>query len=307
MANTPTSKVIFGTETLIDLTGDTAEPGDVLLGKSFHRNSGAPATGTLDPVKKPDVAVIEPSSTASAPHLKDTYLYYDGTLYKATDDIAQDDTIITSGASANVEEVTVGGELASQNTSLANKAAKNDLTNISITGSTNTTGSTIIAGTYFYKDGALVRAKVDIANGATLTVNTNYEAVTAGGLNELINDLNTTTSISTNDIVDLTSLTSGVTLGYITLARIKNTAIGHLTAYFSTTVNSGNSGLDLGTLKKAFFTGGRPTLPLIDDTDPTKIGSVYINSSATGIRCYGCVANHAYYIDALVFINTSVL
>ena len=126
MANN--SKVVFGNETLIDLTGDTAEPGDVLLGKSFHRNSGAPATGTLDPVKKPDVAVIEPSSTASAPHLKDTYLYYDGTLYKATDDIAQGDTIITSGASANVEEVTVGGELNTLNNSLAKQIVRTGVT-----------------------------------------------------------------------------------------------------------------------------------------------------------------------------------
>lgn len=60
---------------------------------------------------------------------------------------------------------------------------KTDLTNIQATGATNTTGSTITEGTYFYLDGVLVRAKANIANGATFTLNTNYEVVTAGALN----------------------------------------------------------------------------------------------------------------------------
>lgn len=57
------------------------------------------------------------------------------------------------------------------------------LASINATGSTNTTGSTIKAGTYFYYLGILVRAKANIANGATFTLNTNYEVVTAGALN----------------------------------------------------------------------------------------------------------------------------
>jgi hypothetical protein len=64
-------------------------------------------------------------------------------------------------------------------------ANKTDLTNIEISGTTNNTGATISSGTFFYKDGNLVKAKSDIASGATLTLNTNYEAVTAGGLNAL--------------------------------------------------------------------------------------------------------------------------
>ena len=62
---------------------------------------------------------------------------------------------------------------------------RDDLTGIDTTGATNTTGTTITAGTYFYLDGVLVRAKADIANGASYTLNTNYEVVTAGALNEL--------------------------------------------------------------------------------------------------------------------------
>ena len=59
------------------------------------------------------------------------------------------------------------------------------LASINATGLTNATGATITAGTYFYYLGVLVRAKADIANGATFTLNTNYEVVTAGALNEL--------------------------------------------------------------------------------------------------------------------------
>lgn len=60
-----------------------------------------------------------------------------------------------------------------------------DLTSIKAVGSTNATGSTITKGTYFYLNGKLCLAKSDIASGATFTLNTNYEVVTAGGLNSL--------------------------------------------------------------------------------------------------------------------------
>ena len=70
------------------------------------------------------------------------------------------------------------------NTNKAEKSAvanKTDLARINITsGTTNDTGSTITNGTYFYYNGTFVRAKADIANGATLTLNTNYEVVPIG-------------------------------------------------------------------------------------------------------------------------------
>lgn len=65
-----------------------------------------------------------------------------------------------------------------------NKANKTDLTNISVTGTTNNTGSTISKGTFFYLNGNLVKSKVDIANGANFTQNTNYENVSNGALND---------------------------------------------------------------------------------------------------------------------------
>lgn len=70
----------------------------------------------------------------------------------------------------------------------ADVAHQTDLTNIRQTGTT--ASQAISAGTYFYLNDILVRAKVDIADGATFTLNTNYEVVTAGGLNELNDAIN---------------------------------------------------------------------------------------------------------------------
>lgn len=62
----------------------------------------------------------------------------------------------------------------------ANSVKKLDLTDIILTGTTNTSGGTITAGTWFYLNSKLVKAKVDIASNATFTLNTNYEKKTIG-------------------------------------------------------------------------------------------------------------------------------
>lgn len=46
MANQYINKVIYGSRTLIDLTGDTVEAAKVLAGYTAHDKSGAPITGT---------------------------------------------------------------------------------------------------------------------------------------------------------------------------------------------------------------------------------------------------------------------
>lgn len=47
MPNEYVNKVIAGSTTKLDLTGDTATAADVATGKTFHLASGAPATGTM--------------------------------------------------------------------------------------------------------------------------------------------------------------------------------------------------------------------------------------------------------------------
>lgn len=67
---------------------------------------------------------------------------------------------------------------------------KYDIASLSLTGSTNTSGGTIVAGRYFYLDGNLVKAKTDIAAGATFTAGTNYVAAYVGtDLAEVKSDL----------------------------------------------------------------------------------------------------------------------
>ena len=82
------------------------------------------------------------------------------------------------------------------------KADKTDLASIKITGSTNNTGSAITSGTYFYLNDTLVRALTGIANGATFTLNTNYEVITAGALNDEQNDLSARVNIDAYNSVN---------------------------------------------------------------------------------------------------------
>lgn len=46
MANQYVNKVIYGGQTLIDLTGDTVTASDILTGKKAHDKSGAQITGS---------------------------------------------------------------------------------------------------------------------------------------------------------------------------------------------------------------------------------------------------------------------
>ena len=46
--NTYVNKVVFGNDTLIDLTSDTVTASDILTGKTAHDRSGAPIEGSCD-------------------------------------------------------------------------------------------------------------------------------------------------------------------------------------------------------------------------------------------------------------------
>ena len=43
----PINKVVYGTTTLLDLTGDTVTVGDVVSGVTFHLRDGTTGTGTI--------------------------------------------------------------------------------------------------------------------------------------------------------------------------------------------------------------------------------------------------------------------
>ena len=83
---------------------------------------------------------------------------------------------------------------------------KKDSASLVLYGSTNTSGSTISSGTYFYLNGSLVKALANIAANASFTLNTNYKVVEIGEeLSQLNNELNAQhrrkrKSISANDL-----------------------------------------------------------------------------------------------------------
>lgn len=71
-------------------------------------------------------------------------------------------------------------------------AKQEELSNLVLTGATNTSGAAIAAGTCFVLNGDFVVAKAGIANGATFTLNTNYEKKSVGSiLTELVGTLGT--------------------------------------------------------------------------------------------------------------------
>lgn len=109
-----------------------------------------------------------------------------------------------------------------------------DLASPSVIGSTNNTGSTITEGTYFYLNGILVKAKTDIANGATFTENTNYETVTTGGLNSLINPPDVLNATKWGNL-DSTSVEITSTGAYYCAVAINSETAGSLAVYLQNT------------------------------------------------------------------------
>ena len=125
------------------------------------------------------VAYVESSTTATKRYEIGDKFILNGVLYKATSIIANAGTIEV-GTNCTASDP-VATQIDTVKGAVNAKANKTDLTSISETGST--ASQAISAGTYFYLDGTLVRAKTDIASGATFTLNTNYEVVSAGALN----------------------------------------------------------------------------------------------------------------------------
>ena len=130
-----------------------------------------------------------------------------------------------------VNGVTLSGNKSSDDLSLA---MQEDLTSIKATGTTNATGATITSGTFFYLNGTLCKAKSDIATGATFTLNTNYEVVTAGGLNSL-NSAISYIDVPISGVTDndgTFNLSHFIPVGYYPTQLIKN---GYVSIFFNGT------------------------------------------------------------------------
>ena len=99
MADKYINKVIYGSKTLIDLTGDTIEAGRILSGYTAHDKSGAPITGTCSfDVNSTDgtaaVAEILTGKTAYARGTKLTgTMPNNGSVTGTIDEVAEEYTI----------------------------------------------------------------------------------------------------------------------------------------------------------------------------------------------------------------------
>jgi hypothetical protein len=196
-------------------------------------------------------------------------------------------TAVTNTIAANTTMDNSIGTLLSNDVALnTNKAEKTDISNIKVTGSTNDTGATITSGKFFYKGTTLVKAKADIAAGATLTENTNYEVATAG-------DELTSLNSALDKLIHLYDTTVG---GY------KLYKIGTKVCAYIHFTNLGNQGSKLiGTAPSKY----RPKMlyyitTLFSETSPyTPIGSVWVDSQTGAITVYKAtnITNGYSYIE----------
>lgn len=171
------------------------------LAKSYAESASQgiePATTTKIGGVKPDGTTITVDQDGTIHGVGGSNVSVDGTtiVKDSKDVISVNEYVGTKAqAEANLSNIPDGatvyttdesGELsvidtelnASSNHAIANstvtnalntKANKSDITNISITGTTNNTGSNILAGTLFYLNGTLYIATQLIPNGATFT------------------------------------------------------------------------------------------------------------------------------------------
>ena len=172
-------------------------------------------------------------------------------------------------------------------------ANKKDLTNITATGTKNTTGSQITSGTYFYLNSTLVKAKSNIATNATFTLNTNYEIVTAGGLNNLGSQISNLNNAVLGNAENILAWGNHATVG-TTYTLIKNilsaSEIQVLTGF-----SNDNSGLSLSIFKRLQLTskahltcvyviGNNIHHITFEIVDATHIKIIVASESTLGIR-----------------------
>lgn len=171
-----------------------------------------------------------------------------------------------------------GGRSDVDTSTLANKT---DISSLSLSGTTNTSGGTISAGTWFYLNGELVRAKVDIANNATFTLNTNYEEKTVGSALSELNSNSLTFTIDSSDY------------GQDLVGYVKN-GIGFITG--STKPQPPNTWVKVGQITDRTYWPRATISTVSKDAGILYFGAAYIDTSGI-IYSYHTIANSNLYMN----------
>ena len=140
--------------------------------------------GQVDLIEN-NLVIIVDGDTATEPVLPGDIVYIKNNLNGLADGFYYNYTANTFPATGGIAD---GNTFASSNGNWLN-ILKTSLTNIVQTG-TNATQA-ITKGFYFYLNGILVQATADIESGSAFDPNSNYAAVTVGGLNEIVTQLQT--------------------------------------------------------------------------------------------------------------------
>lgn len=177
------------------------------------------------------IAYVESSTTATKRYEIGDQFILNGVLYKATSIIANAGTIEV-GTNCTASDP-VATQIDTVKGAVNAKANKTDLTSISETGST--ASQAISAGTYFYLDGVLVRAKTAIASGATFTLNTNYEVVADGALNDVASIYNQNSAVLLTLFYSAVSGYSGAMIPFLLKGKtVSITAVTDITTTSTT-------------------------------------------------------------------------
>jgi hypothetical protein len=164
---------------LISNTGVSTEYSVNTLG-IFASDGNSEVLFAVSTAETPDVIPVDSGGTPS------TYKYKFNLAVSSTSDI-------TISAVGNIDASDVDYDNSVSGLSATNvqgvidevvveKASQRELSNLVLTGTTNTSGATISTGTCFVLNGDFVTAKADIASGATFTLNTNYEKKSVGSI-----------------------------------------------------------------------------------------------------------------------------
>ena len=157
-------------------TSFTVEKGTYLF--TFEKDSDEPTTSPYSIITRDSSNTYVCGSTdtkaqRTVTFAQDTTIHYE--CYCGANKVVPDVTFYPMIRDDRITDPTYE-PYAKTNLQLTNdKAERADLATLNLTGSTNSTGSTINAGTFFYLNGSYCRAIADIANGATFTLNTNFK------------------------------------------------------------------------------------------------------------------------------------